>query len=194
MALVIGLTGNIATGKSTVAALCAERGAEVIDSDRLVRELTAPGTPGLAAVVERFGPAVLTPDGALDRARLARRVFADPAELAALEAILHPLVRRRRDELLAGTTAAVVVVEAVKLIEAGFHRDCDAVWLVVAPAELALRRLIDQRGMSEESARARLAAQPDDSPTRALADQVIVNDGDLAALAARVDAAWSETV
>lgn len=187
---ILGLTGNIASGKSTVARLLAERGAAVIDCDALAHEVTAPGTPGLTAVIERFGPDIVTPAGELDRAKLAARVFADPAELAALEAIVHPLVRRRRDELLAQTAAPVAVVEAIKLFESGFADECDAVWVVTAPEPERLRRLVSERGMDPAAAAARLAAQGDDSWKLTRAAEVITNDGDLAVLAERVAAAW----
>lgn len=191
---VLGLTGAVASGKSTVAAMLAERGAEVIDCDALARQVCAPNTPGLAAVLDRFGAALLTPGGELDRAALAARVFADPAELAALEAIVHPLVRARRDELLAASHAEVAVVEAIKLLESGFADDCDAVWLVVASPAVRRRRLLEQRGWTEAAASARLAAQGDDAWKRDRADEVLVNDGPRAALEAAVAAAWARWV
>lgn len=186
---VIGLTGKIASGKSAVAGLLADRGAAVLDCDRVAHEVTAPGTPGLAAVVARFGEGVVRPDGALDRAALAARVFSNPAELADLEAIVHPLVSAEKDAWLAACRQPVAVVEAVKLVEAGYHLGCDHVWLVSAPAELRIRRLIEQRGLSSEDAARRVAAQ-DDAPARRVADEVIDNDGTLQQLAARVEAAW----
>lgn len=191
---VIGLTGGIAAGKSTVAALLAERGAEVIDCDRLARDVTAPGTPGLEAVLARFGESLRTPEGGLDRAELACRVFADARALAELEAIVHPLVTAEVDRLLACSTAPVVVVEAIKLLEAGYRARCNGVWVVTAPEEVRLQRLESGRGMSPEEARRRLAAQGDDAVKRAAADEVIVNAGGRDELARAVAEAWSRSV
>lgn len=191
---VIGLTGPIAGGKSTVAALLAERGAEVIDCDRLARDAVAPGQPALDAILRRFGDALRLPDGNLDRAALGRLVFADPAALAALEAIVHPRVGELRDARLRASRAKVAVVEAIKLFEAGFAAECDTVWIVTAPTAVRLRRLVEQRSFDIVSAQQRMAAQGDFSRWLAQADEVLVNDGDPAHLSEVVAAAWSRWV
>jgi dephospho-CoA kinase len=189
----IGLTGGIGSGKSTVAARLAELGAVVVDSDQLAREVVAVGSPGLARVVERFGADVLGPDGSLDRPGLGRLVFGDPAALADLNAIVHPLVRARSEELTAEAAAAgaVAVVQDVPLlVENGMAAGFDRVIVVEAPLELRLRRLAG-RGMDSETARARIAAQASDEERRAVADVVLDNSGSPEQLVAQVDAAWA---
>jgi dephospho-CoA kinase len=192
--LKIGLTGGIGSGKSTVATLLAQRGARVIDADRIAREVVEPGTPGLAAVVAEFGDGVLTPDGALDRPALASRVFADPAARARLDAVVHPLVRARAAELVAEAPADAVVVQDVPLlVESGQAAAFDLVLVVETDLETRVARLVD-RGLSAEDARARIAVQATDEQRRAVADVVLRNDGDRAALAAQVDRCWTERV
>jgi len=192
----VAVTGGIGSGKSAVAARLGAHGAVVVDADRIAREVVEPGTPGLAAVVAEFGPGVLTPDGALDRAGVAAIVFADPARRAALEAIVHPLVARRSAELLAAAPEGAVVVYDVPLLaeSAGTGRDrrgeFDEVVVVEAPLETRVARLV-ARGLTEADARARIVAQASDEQRRAIADHVIVNDGDLAALDAAVDRLWA---
>ncbi|HEX8094587.1 MAG TPA: dephospho-CoA kinase [Jatrophihabitans sp.] len=196
MVLRIGLTGGIGSGKSTVAARLAELGAVVIDSDRLAREVVEVGSPGLARVVERFGADVLGPDGSLDRPRLGRLVFSDPAALADLNAIVHPLVRARSEALSsqAAAAGAVAVVHDVPLlVENKLAAGYDTVIVVEAPLELRLQRLAG-RGLDEETARARIAAQATDEQRRAVADIVLDNSGSVAELGAQVDAAWSGLV
>lgn len=157
----IGLTGPIGCGKSTVARWLAARGAVVVDADALAREVTRPGEPALAAIFERFGDRFRRSDGSLDRAALGRIVFADPAALADLEALVHPAVRPR---LVAAVTAAeaagapVVVIEAIKLVEAGYARECDEVWLVTCSPEEQRARLVG-RGMAAADADQRIVAQ-----------------------------------
>lgn len=188
----IGLTGGIGSGKSTVAARLRELRAVVIDADALAREVVAPGTPGLAAVLERFGAGVRAADGSLDRPALGRIVFADPAALADLNAIVHPLVGQRTAELMQGTTQDdVVVYDVPLLVENAMQDGFDAVWVVQAPLELRLQRLVE-RGLDEESARARIAAQADDAARRAVATVVLDNAGSLAELRAQVDRAWQQ--
>ncbi len=187
---VIGLTGNIATGKSVVAQMLADWGAEAIDADRVAHALMRPGTPAHAAIVERFGAQVVRDDGGIDRARLGSQVFSDPQALADLERILHPAVIREVGRRIERTTAAVVVVEAIKLIEAGMAETCDAIWVTICPAEERVRRLVEERGMSRADARQRVAAQPSQSKKVAHADVVIDTEGTLASTRAQVEAAW----
>ncbi|WP_375480035.1 dephospho-CoA kinase [uncultured Jatrophihabitans sp.] len=186
----VGLTGGVGSGKSTVARLLAERGAFVIDADAISREVVEPGTPGLAAVVERFGRGVLTADGALDRPALAAIVFADPEQRAALNAIVHPLVGARTDELMShAPEGAVVVYDVPLLAENGLAAGFDTVVVVEAGVDLRLARLAG-RGMAEADARERMSAQASDEQRRAVADHLIVNDGDLDALARQIDELW----
>ena len=191
----IGLTGGIGAGKTAVARRFAELGARVVDADALAREVVAAGTPGLAAVVAEFGPGVLGPDGELDRPALGRLVFGDKDRRARLNAIVHPLVRRRAAELVAAAPAGTVVVQDVPLlVETGQADRYDLVVVVEAPAELRAERLARDRGMSPDEARSRLAAQATDAQRRAVADLVLVNDGDLDKLRAEVDRVWRERV
>jgi dephospho-CoA kinase len=190
----IGLTGGIGSGKSTVAALLAARGAVVVDADRIAREVVEPGTPGLAAVVGAFGPGVLADDGSLDRAALAAIVFADPEARARLDGIVHPLVRARAREVLGQAAPDAVVVQDVPLLvetgQAGAH---DLVLVVETDLETRVARLL-QRGLSEDDARARIAAQATDEQRRAVADVVLDNSGGPEALAEQVDRFWAERV
>ena len=188
----IGLTGNIATGKSAVARMLASLGAAVIDADRVAHEVMEPGGAAYAAVVDAFGPEVLNPGGAVDRRRLGDIVFRDPAALARLEAAVHPAVLLEVGRRIAAAEADVVVVEAIKLIEAGMHRAYDALWVVTAPREVQIERLVRERGMTHDEATLRVDAQPPQEEKAALADRVLVNDGTLAQLRARVEAAWEQ--
>src|SRR3954447_6233967 len=175
----VGLTGGIGSGKSEVARMLAGHGARVIDADVVAREVVAPGTPGYARVVEAFGPAVLADDGSLDRAALAARVFAEPEELAALNAIVHPLVRTRTAALMAeAPDDAVVVNDVPLLVELGLAAQEDPVLAGGAPGAVRLDRLV-ARGLSPEDARARLAAQASRAERLAEADYVIDNSGPL---------------
>lgn len=187
----IALTGGIASGKSTVADLLADRGAVIIDSDVLAREVVAPGTPGLAALVERFGAEVLRRDGSLDRPALGAIVFADSAARADLEAITHPLIRTRAEELRAAAPPDAVVIDVIPLlIEAGLVDGFDEVIVVDAPDEVRVQRLRDRDGFTREQALARLAAQASRSQRLDVADHVISNVGDHDELEARVAALW----
>ncbi|WP_190132438.1 dephospho-CoA kinase [Streptomyces mashuensis] len=193
--LKVGLTGGIGAGKSEVSRLLASHGAVIIDSDRIAREVVEPGTPGLAAVVAEFGPGVLAADGSLDRPRLGAVVFADKERLAALNAIVHPLVRQRSAELEAAASAdaaAVVVHDVPLLVENGLMPLYDVVVVVDAPDATRLSRLTEVRGMTPEEARARMAAQAGREQRLAAADVVIDNDGSLADLERRVDEVWAD--
>jgi dephospho-CoA kinase len=190
----IGLTGGIGSGKSTVSGLLAERGAVVVDADRIAREVVEPGSPGLAAVVEAFGSEVLTADGCLDRPALAAVVFADPEARARLDGIVHPLVRHRTAELVAAAPADAVVVNDVPLlVETGQAASYDLVLVVEADPETRVARLV-QRGLTAEDARARIAAQATDEQRRAVADVVLDNNGTPEHLAAQVERVWAERV
>mgnify|MGYP001144907963 FL=1 len=193
--LTVGLTGGIGAGKSEVSRLLVERGAVLIDADRIAREVVAPGTPGLAAVVEAFGEEVLTADGSLDRPRLGSIVFADPEKLAVLNSIVHPLVGRRSRELEEAAAEDAVVVHDVPLLaENGLAPLYDVVIVVDADAETQLDRLVRLRGMTEEDARARMAAQASREQRRAIADIVIDNDVPLEELERRVKDVWADLV
>ena len=191
--LVAGLTGGIGSGKSTVAALLAARGAVVVDADRLARDVVAPGTPGYRAVVDRFGPGVVGADGSVDRRALAGLVFEDPEALAELNAIVHPLVRAgiadRLDDL-AGTDS-VVVLEIPLLVESGRSYGASVVIVVDCPEDVALQRLVAGRGMDEADARRRMAAQVSRADRLAAADIVLDNSGSLADLERRADELWA---
>jgi dephospho-CoA kinase len=190
----IGLTGGIGSGKSTVSALLAARGAVIVDADRIAREVVEPGTPGLAAVVDAFGPGVLTADGALDRPALAGIVFADPAARRQLDAIVHPLVRTRATELEgAAPSGAVVVHDVPLLVETGQVSSYDLVLVVEADPETRVARLV-KRGLTGDDARARIAAQATDEQRRAVADVVLDNSGTPEQLAAQVDRFWADHV
>jgi dephospho-CoA kinase len=185
----VGLSGGVGSGKSTVAAMLAERGAVVIDADAIAREVVEPGTPGYAAVVAEFGDAVVA-DGRLDRAALAKIVFNDDDARARLNAIVHPLVGARTAALMAATPPdAVVVYDVPLLVESGLAEGYDKVVIVLAPQEVRLERLA-ARGMPEDDARARMAKQANDDERRAVADEIVVNDGTREHLQAQVDAVW----
>ncbi len=175
----IGLTGGIATGKSHVRASFERLGVPTIDSDVLARDAVAPGSPGLADVVRRFGPSILRPDGSLDRDTLAAIVFADPQQRKALEEIVHPYVRKRTDEWFAALSPAehpYAIADIPLLYEVGRDKDLDTVIVVACSAEQQYRRLLD-RGMTDEQARQRLAAQWPLDDKVARADHVIRTDG-----------------
>lgn len=192
-ALKVGLTGGIGSGKSEVSKRLAAHGAIVIDADRIAREVVEPGTPGLARVVEEFGPEVLRADGSLDRQRLGSIVFADPERLAALNAIVHPLVAARAAELQeAAPDDAIVVYDVPLLVENNLAGQYEVVIVVDAADEIRVDRLTRLRGMSEADAKARIAAQATREDRLRVADIVIVNEGTLEELQARVDEVWEE--
>ena len=191
--LLVGLTGGIGSGKSTVARLLEERGAVILDADVFARDAVRAGTEGFAAVVRRFGDEIVAPDGELERSRLASIVFADPAALADLEAIVHPEVRRMIadgiQDHLDGDRVGVLVNPL--LIEMGTHRDCDVVVVVSASPDTQVARSV-ARGMDEADVRARIAAQlPIDDRAR-MADVLLDNEGTLEELAAEVEVLWRD--
>jgi dephospho-CoA kinase len=189
----VGLTGGIGAGKSEVSKRLAALGAVVVDADLIAREVVAPGTPGLAAVVAEFGPEILTAEGTLDRAKLGAIVFADADRLAALNAIVHPLVGRRSAELEAAAGPGAVVVHDVPLLaENGLAPFYDVVVVVDASDETRLHRLVEVRGMTETDARARMAAQATREARLAVADLVIDNDGPMKQLDAQVADVWQK--
>ena len=193
MAFSVALTGGIASGKTTVANLLAEHGALLIDSDQLAREVVEPGTPGLAQVVTRFGEQVLTQTGRLDRQALGEIVFADAAARADLNAIIHPLVRRRRAELIAQAAAGRIVVSVIPLlVETGLVDQFDAVVVVDVPSQTQVARLVRRNDISQEQAQARLDAQASRAERLAAADWVVTNSGSRAELEAQVERLWSQ--
>lgn len=193
--LTVGLTGGIGAGKSEVSRLLVSYGAVLVDADLIAREVVEAGTPGLAAIVETFGPGVLTPEGTLDRPRLGSIVFEDPEKRAALNGIVHPLVGARSQELQAAAAPDSVVVHDVPLLtENGLAGLYDVVVVVDATPETQLDRLMTLRGMSETEARARMAAQAGREERLAIADHVIDNDGPLAELEPQVRKVWEELV
>jgi dephospho-CoA kinase len=193
VAALIGLTGGIGSGKSTVAAILSELGASVIDADKVGHDVYLPGSEGFRLVREAFGGAVVAADGTIDRKALGARVFADPALLARLNAIVHPLIgaeiRRRIEAARAAAPTRPIVVEAAIMLEAGW-RFFDRVWIVVVSPEVAIARVMASRGLSRAEVEARLAAQMSNEERRRHADLVIENDGSPAALRAQVEAAW----
>ncbi len=191
----VGLTGGIGTGKSAVAGMLRELGATVIDADEATRAVQAHGSEGLRLLVEEFGPDILTPDGDLDRARLAGLAFRDAEARQRLNAIVHPLVRQwmaERQQEAAERGDPIVVMDIPLLFETRGANAFETVLLVYAPEELQLRRLAELRGMSEEQARARIAAQMPIEEKRRLATHVIVNTGSMDELRRRVEQVWRE--
>ncbi|MEO8292672.1 MAG: dephospho-CoA kinase [Actinomycetota bacterium] len=191
--LLVGLTGGIGSGKSTVARLLAARGAVILDADALARDALAKGTDGFDQVVALFGPEVVAPSGDLDRAAVAARVFADDRRRAELEAIVHPEVRRRIAERVAREAAGdrVVVIDSPLLVETGAHQGLPLVVVVAASEPTRIARLV-ARGMDEADARARLAAQIPERERAAAADVLLDNEGSEADLEAQVDALWRD--
>lgn len=190
----IALTGGIASGKSTIAARLAELGAVVVDADAIAREVVEPGEPALEAVRDAFGDAVFREDGALDRAALGRVVFGDPAKRHVLNGIVHPAVLHRSQAMFADALARdrrAVVVYDVPLLDARGVGEFERIIVADAPAEVRIARLVSLRGMTEEDARARVAAQLSDEARRALASDVVDTSGTLDQTLAQVDALWS---
>lgn len=191
----VALTGGIAAGKSFVADELARHGAVIIDADLLAREVVEPGTPGLAAVVERFGEDILLEDGSLDRAALGGIIFADDAARADLNAIVHPLVRRRADELEAAAAEGAVVVHVIPLlVETGLDRGFDTVIVADVPVGTQAERLKARNGLTDEEADARIGAQAARGERFAVATRVIDNSGSRDDTRAQVEALWDELV
>ncbi|MFI6510668.1 dephospho-CoA kinase [Streptosporangium sp. NPDC050855] len=189
----VGLTGGIGSGKSEVSKRLAARGAMVIDADKIAREVVEPGTPGLARVVGVFGTGILREDGSLDRERLGSIVFTDSEKLASLNAIVHPLVGARIAELQEqAPTGSIVVYDVPLLAENGLAGMYELVVVVDTPDDVRLARLIELRGMTEQDARARIAAQATREERLKIADIVVRNDGTLEELEARMDDLWSD--
>jgi len=191
----VGLTGGVASGKSTVSAMLRDLGAVVVDADALAREVVEPGTPGLDAVVDEFGSDVLTDDGRLDRSKVGALVFADPSRRAALEAIVHPLVRARATEIEEAAPAGVLVVHDIPLlVETGQATSFDAVVVVDVPEEVQVERAVRERGWTEAEARARVEAQASRADRLAAATHVVDNSGDVEDLRQRVTEVFEQLV
>lgn len=191
--LILGLTGGIGCGKSSVSKYLARLGATIVDGDQLARQVVQPGEPGLALLVARFGPAVLRADGQLDRAGLGRLVFADAAARADLNALLHPLIREAIAVAVGAARAAgasVCVLDVPLLLEMAPVPACDAIWTVECAPAVQLQRILGRGGLDEAEARARIAAQWPSERRMAAADAVLDNAGTLAQLHAGVDRLW----
>ena len=196
-AYLIGLTGGIGSGKSAVAGLLAEHGARVIDADAVAREVVARESVGLADVVDEFGPDILGVDGELDRARVAEIVFTDPRARERLNAIVHPLVAARIEAMLdENSQGGVVVYDVPLLVEASVQdrHEFDLILVIEAPEELRIKRLVRDRGLTEEQVRARISSQASDEQRRAVADVVLVNDGSPGDLSAAIDRLWHDRI
>ncbi len=187
---VIGLTGNIATGKSVVRKMLEHLGAYGIDADALAHRAIAKGAPGYQPLVDTFGQWILRPDGEIDRRKLGRLAFADPTIMRQLEEIIHPLVRQAVHLLARRSKQPVIVIEAIKLLEGELHKHCDSIWVVVAPPEQQLKRLVSKRGLSPTDARLRITMQGDPQAKIAAADVVIYNDGSFEKTWEQVRKAW----
>ena len=192
--LLVGLSGGIGAGKSTVARLLERRGAVVIDADQLARDAIAKGTPGFEDVVDAFGPEVVGPDGDLDRAALAARIFADPSEKATLEGIVHPEVASRFGQRVQEfrETDRIVLYVSPLLVELGLAPAFDVVVVVTASPHLRISRVASDRGLSPDQVRSRMAAQATDEQRMEVADVLIDNDGSLAELEPQIERLWAD--
>ena len=188
---IIGLTGNIATGKSTVMNMLAELGAEIIDADVLGHEVQQPGGPAYLKIIDAFGSDIVTSEGTIDRRKLGEIVFNHPDRLVKLEQIVHPFVAERIVERLRQASKPVVVIEAIKLVEAGLSALCSEVWVVTGPKELQLARLRASRGMTRSAALLRINAQPPQKEKIRHASVVFKNTGTLEDLRKHVDEEWA---
>lgn len=188
---IIGLTGNIGVGKTTVLQMLARRGAHIIDADKVAHQVMAPGGRAYEEVMAAFGRDILNEQGEIDRAKLGRIVFSDQHKLAQLERIVHPAVYAAVLDEIEQTDAEVIVIEAIKLLESGMTLGlCDQVWVVTAPVEVQIERLMRDRNMSREEAERRMAVQSPQAFKVGQADVVIDNSGGLEDLEAQVEAAW----
>jgi dephospho-CoA kinase len=190
--IVLGVTGNIATGKSTVVRMLRELGAHHIDADLVYRDLVGSGQPLLKDLVTHFGEGIIAEDGGLDRKALGAIVFSDPLRLKELDDLTHPAVIAEIDRRADAIREGVIVMDAVKLIESGHSSVCDEVWLVTAPEDVQVRRVMTRNHVDEAEARRRVAAQPPLEPKIAAADVVIDNSGTLDELRSEVMNAWNE--
>jgi len=189
--IVLGVTGNIATGKSTVVKMLRDLGAHHIDADLVYRDLVGAGQPLLKTLAEHFGQGIVAKDGSLDRKALGTIVFSDPARLKELDALTHPAVIAETDRRADAIRSGVIVMDAVKLIESGHHKVCDEVWLVTAPEEQQVERVMSRNNVDEAEARRRVAAQPPLEPKIANSDVIIDNSDSLPALREQVVDAWT---
>ena len=189
---IIGLTGNIAVGKSLALTMLQELGAATIDADRVAHQVMRKGEAAYADIVAAFGDGILGADGEIERSALGAIVFADPAELRRLESITHPAVRRQIDGMIRAAAEEVIVIEAIKLLEGELKGAVDAVWVVNAAPETQLRRLLHERGMRAAEAEGRMALQNSQAEKLRAADVVIENEGDIAGLRAQVARAWQQ--
>lgn len=187
---VIGVTGNIACGKSLVLDTLAKLGAETIDADRVAHEVMAPGTPTAERVIAAFGEEIRGPDGGINRRALGAIVFRDPDKLALLDSLAHPPTVAAIRERVAASTAAVVAIDAIKLFEAGVAEDCDEVWVVTCTPEQQVERLMRRNGFDREEALRRIQAQPPQEEKVRRGDRVIDNSGTVENTVAQVKAAW----
>ena len=186
---VVGLTGGIGSGKSTVADLFVAQGAALVDTDAIAHELTGPGGAAMAQLIAAFGPEVARPDGAMDRAAMRRLVFADPSAKARLESILHPLIRQLSAERCRAATAPYVILAVPLLVESGTYRErCDRVVVVDCPESLQIERVMARNGMSSDEVKAIMATQASRPQRLAAADDIVLNDGDLTGIHPQVAA------
>ncbi len=190
--IIIGLTGNIACGKSTVLAHLAALGAGVLDADVVTRQLQVQGAPAYERMVAAFGPGILQADGEIDRKALGNRVFADPAALRELEALVRPLVRDEMLRQVAAMPQPIVVIDAIGLLEGPLANWCREIWVVTCPLEQQVARLVATRGFTEAEAWLRVQAQRPQAEKIARATRIFANNGTIADLLAQVDAAWTE--
>ena len=187
--LVIGLTGNIGTGKTTVAGMLRELGAEVIDADEVAHAVMRPGGQVHVQIIQSFGPEVAATDGGIDRKRLGAIVFADPTALVRLESIVHPATIEAVNQQVAAASSCMVVIEAIKLIESGMARTCDRLWVTACAPEQQIRRIME-RGLTREEAELRVRSQPAQAEKVACADVVIDNSGPISRTRRQVRSAW----
>jgi len=190
---VIGLTGNIATGKSTVAGMLRDLGACIIDADQVAHRVMRTGTKVHAALVEHFGAGIVAASGEIDRRALGAIVFSDPQSLLALDTLVHPAVRVKVRRLVGECAQPVVVVEAIKLLEAGMDADCDTIWVVTAPRKVQIARVMQRSGLTREQAEQRIDAQGPQCDKVRRANTVIDNASSLACTRRQVERAWGRT-